>query len=149
MVRDPVCAMTVDPQAGKPTLEHDGRVFYFCSPRCRDTFEAAPKDWIEAMDPVCGMSVERATAQHVVKHADQRFYFCSARCQEKFEGDPTRYLDGKPAPEPMPKGAKYTCPMHPEIVRDEPGDCPKCGMALEPMGVPAGDDGPNPARLIQ
>ena len=39
---------------------------------------------------------------------------------------------------------KYTCPMHPEIVRDEPGDCPKCGMALEPMGVPATDDGPNP-----
>jgi len=28
---------------------------------------------------------------------------------------------------------KYTCPMHPEIVRDEPGSCPKCGMALEPV----------------
>ncbi len=143
-VRDPVCAMTVDPQAGKPTLEHNGCVFHFCGPRCRDTFEAAPEDYIEATDPVCGMSVERATAQHVVKHADQRFYFCSARCQEKFEGDPTRYLDGKPAPELMPKGTKYTCPMHPEIVRDEPSDCPICGMALEPMGIPADDEGPNP-----
>lgn len=43
--------------------------------------------------------------------------------------------------------AKYTCPMHPEIVRDEPGDCPKCGMALEPMGVPATDDEPNPELI--
>ncbi len=86
--------MTVDPQAGKPTLELNGRVFYFCSPRCRDTFEAAPEGYIEATDPVCGISVERATAQHVVKYADQRFYFCSASCQEKFEGDPSRHLDG-------------------------------------------------------
>ena len=144
LVRDPVCAMTVDSQAGKPTHEHDGRVFHFCGPRCRDTFEAAPEEYIEATDPVCGMSVERATTPHVVKHADQRFYFCSASCQEKFEGNPIRYLDGKPAPVPMPKGTKYTCPMHPEIVRDEPSDCPKCGMALEPMGVPAADEGPNP-----
>jgi Cu+-exporting ATPase len=34
--------------------------------------------------------------------------------------------------------------MHPEIVRDAPGDCPKCGMALEPIGVPSADEGPNP-----
>ncbi|HET9869658.1 MAG TPA: heavy metal translocating P-type ATPase, partial [bacterium] len=31
----------------------------------------------------------------------------------------------------------YTCPMHPEVVRDRPGDCPKCGMHLEPLSVPA------------
>ncbi|MGB6220051.1 MAG: copper-translocating P-type ATPase [Haloferula sp.] len=35
----------------------------------------------------------------------------------------------------------YTCPMHPEIEQDHPGDCPICGMALEPKGVPAADDG--------
>jgi len=34
-------------------------------------------------------------------------------------------------------GTQYTCPMHPEIVRDEPGECPKCGMALEPVTVSA------------
>ena len=44
----------------------------------------------------------------------------------------------------MPKGTQYTCPMHPEIVRDKPGSCPICGMALEPMGVPTGDEGPEP-----
>ncbi|WP_292477185.1 heavy metal-binding domain-containing protein, partial [Mesorhizobium sp.] len=48
------------------------------------------------------------------------------------------------AVDPMPKGTQYTCPMHPEIIRDRPGSCPICGMALEPMGVPSGDEGPNP-----
>src|SRR5690606_9639735 len=67
----------------------------------------------------------------------------SERCQYKFEADPQAYLEGKAA-EPMPKGTKYTCPMHPEIVQDGPGICPKCGMALEPMGVPTGEEGPNP-----
>ena len=98
-------------------------------------------------DVVCGMRIERATAQHVVQHENQSFFFCSAKCQGKFEGDPALYRDGKPAPEPMPKGTQYTCPMHPEIVCDEPGDCSKCGMALEPMGVPAADDGPNPELI--
>lgn len=37
------------------------------------------------------------------------------------------------------EGSLYTCPMHPEILRDKPGDCPKCGMALEPL-IPTDDD---------
>jgi len=45
-------------------------------------------------------------------------------------------------PADVPAGARWTCPMHPEIVRDGPGDCPICGMALEPM-VPTLDEGPN------
>ena len=44
----------------------------------------------------------------------------------------------------MPAGTIYTCPMHPEIEQVGPGDCPLCGMALEPKGVPTGDEGPNP-----
>ncbi len=35
---------------------------------------------------------------------------------------------------------EYTCPMHPEIIRSEPGDCPICGMALEPVTVAAEED---------
>ncbi|WP_193368701.1 heavy metal translocating P-type ATPase [Pelagibius marinus] len=144
VVRDPVCAMTVDPAAGKPTYEHDGHLYHFCAGGCRDKFAAAPEDYITAEDLVCGMSVDRASARHVAKHAGQRFYFCSARCQEKFESGPETYLAGRPAPEPMPAGTQYTCPMHPEIVQDGPGDCPLCGMALEPMGIPTGEEGPNP-----
>lgn len=144
VVRDPVCAMTVDPDADKPTYEHDGHVYRFCCAGCRDKFAASPEDYLEAEDPVCGMTVARASARHVARHAGQRFYFCAARCQEKFEADPAVYLEGLPEPEPVPEGTLYTCPMCPEIVREGPSDCPKCGMALEPMGVPTGDQGPNP-----
>jgi len=43
------------------------------------------------------------------------------------------------ARQPAAAGAQYTCPMHLEIVQDGPGDCPICGMALEPMTVTAGE----------
>ncbi|MEQ8824243.1 MAG: heavy metal translocating P-type ATPase [Filomicrobium sp.] len=98
----------------------------------------------KATDPVCGMRVNVATAEHVMHHNGHDIYFCSTRCKEKFEADPETYADGPPAPEPMPAGTQYTCPMHPEIVQEGPGTCPICGMALEPMGVPTGAEGPNP-----
>lgn len=103
----------------------------------------SPEQTDVVRDPVCGMSVDRATAQHTVDHKDQKYYLCSTRCKEKFEQDPDRYLDGAASADPVPEGTKYTCPMHPEIIRDEPGDCPVCGMSLEPMGVPSADEGPN------
>jgi Cu+-exporting ATPase len=136
--------MTVDPAAGKPAAEHDGHFYHFCSPGCRTKFVAEPEKFLTATDPVCGMSVDRATARHFARHEGQGFYFCSAACQAKFEAEPQKYLGDRPAPKPMPRGTQYTCPMHPEIIRDKPGSCPKCGMALEPMGVPTGDEGPNP-----
>lgn len=145
--RDPVCGMLVDPQAGKPSVVHQGHTYHFCSDSCRSRFEAAPDDYLTAEDPVCGMSVDRATARHFVRHEGKGEYFCSERCREKFEADPESYLGERPAPEPMPEGTQYTCPMHPEIVRDAPDSCPICGMALEPMGVPTGEEGPNPELI--
>ncbi|MEE8455826.1 MAG: HAD-IC family P-type ATPase, partial [Limibaculum sp.] len=144
VTRDPVCGMTVDPDAGKPTHEHEGHLYHFCCNGCREKFTARPVDYIEAEDPVCGMKVTRATARHMAKHAGQRFYFCSGGCLEKFEAEPDKYLEGRPAPEAMPEGTVYTCPMHPEVETIGPSDCPICGMALEPKGVPTGDEGPNP-----
>ncbi|RUW70421.1 heavy metal translocating P-type ATPase, partial [Mesorhizobium sp. M4B.F.Ca.ET.049.02.1.2] len=144
VVRDPVCGMTVDPAAGKPTAEHGGHIRHFCSEGCRAKFVAEPEKYLTATDPVCGMSVDRASARHFVRHEGQGFYFCSAGCKGKFEAAPAHYLGDRPAPQPMPKGTQYTCPMHPEIIRDKPGACPICGMALEPMGVPTGEEGPNP-----
>ena len=143
VTRDPVCGMHVDPGAGKPTAEHGGHVYHFCSQSCRDKFVAEPDAYLTATDPVCGMSVDRSTAENMAKHQGERFYFCSSRCKEKFEAEPEAFLGDRPAPEPMPEGTQYTCPMHPEIVQDHPGDCPKCGMALEPM-TPSADAGPNP-----
>ncbi len=148
VIRDPVCGMTVDPNAGKPSLDYQGRTFHFCCNGCRTKFEAASETYLTARDPVCGMSVDRATAHHFLKHEGEKFYFCSSGCKGKFEADPAAYLDGnRPASKPMPKGTLYTCPMHPEVVSDHPGDCPKCGMALEPMGIPAADEGPNPELI--
>ncbi|CAN7463542.1 heavy metal translocating P-type ATPase [Rhizobium rhizogenes] len=145
VIRDPICGMIVDPKAGKPSLDYNGRTFHFCCDGCRKKFEAAPENYLAAKDPVCGMDVDRASARHFLKHEGEKFYFCSAGCKAKFEADPTAYRDGnRPAPKPIPKGTLYTCPMHPEVISDHPGDCPKCGMALEPMGIPATDEGPNP-----
>ncbi len=98
-------------------------------------------------DPVCGMTVTAQSAHHV-EHASHPYYFCSAKCQAKFNADPQKYVSGvrdsaPTAPVPAQAGTIYTCPMHPEIRQDHPGDCPKCGMSLEPM-MPVLDDDKNP-----
>ncbi|MGO1500394.1 MAG: heavy metal translocating P-type ATPase [Marinobacter sp.] len=96
-----------------------------------------------AKDPVCGMSVDPHTAEHRSKHAGKTHYFCSARCQSKFDESPEKYLgDGQKPAEPVAPGTMYTCPMHPEIRQQGPGDCPICGMGLEPEEVSL-DDGPS------
>ena len=51
------------------------------------------------------MNVDRASAEYMATHDGRRFYFCSARCRERFEAEPEKYLEGVPAPEPMPEGA--------------------------------------------
>ena len=99
------------------------------------------------IDPVCGMSVA-LDAPHHAMHEGNDYRFCSAGCRSKFVADPARYLRPKvDAPPAAPvSGAQYTCPMHPEIVRDAPGSCPICGMALEPM-MPSLDDAENPELI--
>lgn len=102
----------------------------------------------EHVDPVCGMTVEPESAAADLVHEGKKYYFCAVRCKEKFQADPHKYLHSPehsknhPA-EPVAKGTKYICPMHPEIESDKPDSCPKCGMALEPM-MPTLDDGENP-----
>src|SRR5690606_41805902 len=85
VVRDPVCGMTVDPEAGKPSAMHEGRLVYFCCEACRKKFEAAPEDYLTATDPVCGMNVDRASARHFLRHQGEKHYFCSEGCLKKFE----------------------------------------------------------------
>ncbi|MBT5667202.1 MAG: heavy metal translocating P-type ATPase [Rhodospirillaceae bacterium] len=100
-------------------------------------------------DPVCGMNVPLNAGKPEFEHEGETYHFCSQGCHDKFAADPGHFISGthKKQSAPPAQGAKYTCPMHPEIVRDAPGDCPKCGMALEPMGVPAADEGPNPELI--
>ena len=99
-------------------------------------------------DPVCGMNVSE-TSKFSTTNDKKEYYFCSKNCLDKFERNPSQYLNEEKNHEHLEhnhleephthkiikQNTKYTCPMHPEIIRDNPGDCPKCGMALEPMGV--------------
>jgi len=95
-------------------------------------------------DVVCGMQVDPATTAHHARHEGQEHYFCSEGCRRRFQADPARYLHpAQHAAAPVPDGARYTCPMDPQIVQDGPGTCPICGMALEPM-MPRLEDGENP-----
>ena len=95
------------------------------------------------IDPVCGMTVKPDSPHHAV-HAGREYRFCCAGCRGKFVADPARWLEPRdPEPATALPGATYTCPMHPEIIRDHPSSCPLCGMALEPV-MPALDEGENP-----
>ncbi len=96
-------------------------------------------------DPVCGMNVDFGSAKHSAGYGGHTYYFCSPGCKTKFVADPASYVAAKPKPlAPAPEGAIYTCPMHPEIRQTGPGNCPLCGMALEP-DLASADSGPNPA----
>jgi Cu+-exporting ATPase len=108
------------------------------------------------LDPVCGMEISRADAVGSYVHEGKEYFFCNPSCLENFRADPNQYLSPSPAdaasaeaaggsarflaPLGMTspdKGAIYTCPMDPEVRKQRPGACPKCGMALEPLTTAA------------
>src|SRR5262249_55139185 len=99
------------------------------------------------IDPVCGMTVEPDEAAGSTTYRGTTYYFCAVSCLERFQADPESFLrppEYRSAEAPPPGATvEYTCPMHPEIVRNQPGGCPICGMALEPRTVTL-DEGPNP-----
>ncbi len=101
-----------------------------------------------ARDPVCGMLVDPAAGKPSLAHGGVLYHFCSAGCRAKFAAQPERYLEPQAAAAaPAPAGTRYTCPMHPDVVRDRPGSCPICGMALEPMDPRSAAEGPNPELI--
>ena len=96
-------------------------------------------------DPVCGMSVRPNAAVDSVSYGGRTYIFCSANCMHKFQANPDNYATSshQQPTRASPADTVYVCPMHPEIVRDEPGNCPICGMALQPRTVTA-EEAPNP-----
>ncbi len=107
------------------------------------------------IDPVCGMKVTPGREAASITHDGTTILFCSTHCAAKFRADPARYANGPaggaasccshggagaPPPTAARPDAVYTCPMHPEVRQIGPGDCPKCGMALEPLDATAEPD---------
>ncbi len=121
---------------------------------------SAVDDATRMEDPVCGMQVDPARAAGgTLVHAGRSYAFCCSGCRERFLADPGVYAryardDGgdregereRPVRAPAARAAQYVCPMHPEIVASEPGDCPICGMALEPSAVSLDDGEETPER---
>ncbi len=93
-------------------------------------------------DPVCGMSVIPGSAGASFEHLGIVYRFCCDGCRTKFAADPKAYLSSRSGPvaPAAPAGARYTCPMHPNVITTEWGSCPFCGMALEPMEVDASEE---------
>lgn len=112
---DPVCGMIVTPGSEAERFEHDGTEYLFCSSQCADRFKASPERFVSNRDPGGQETASHSCCSH--KHAD----------------DAAQRHDG-------PKDVIYTCPMHPEVRQIGPGDCPKCGMALEPLDATAQQD---------
>ncbi|WP_408888079.1 heavy metal translocating P-type ATPase [Myxococcus faecalis] len=136
---DPVCGMKVDPSAPKGgSLEHEGRTFHFCNPKCRERFAADPARYLapppESPEPpppaapgtmyVCPMDPE----------VRQDHPGACPKCGMALEPETLSVPETR---------VEYVCPMHPEVVREGPGSCPLCGMALEPRTV-LPEDTPDP-----
>ncbi len=85
-------------------------------------------------DPVCGMDVDPKDSESL-SYGGKKHYFCSSRCLAKFKADPKKYLTSKAEVSAEAKNDIYTCPMHPQIRQAGPGNCPICGMTLEPVNV--------------
>lgn len=103
-----------------------------------------------AKDPVCGMDVNIAQSKFSTHHEGGTFYFCSARCKGKFDANPAAYHKLSPKPvTPANLNVEYTCPMHPEVRQFGPGNCPKCGMSLEPVSATLQEDDDSEFRSMR
>jgi Cu+-exporting ATPase len=125
MQKDPVCGMTVDPARAKATYEHAGKTYYFCCRGCQEKFSSDPVRYVKSRMLV---GIAPATS-HTIQVAPA-----------PVPPAPPQLTSIAPAPPPAsPRKAanEYTCPMDPEVLQQGPGDCPKCGMALEPVVAPA------------
>lgn len=157
----PVCGMTMPPDS-ENAIEHNEQQYLFCSSACLRRFLVEPEQYTrlgntwnaeliqanpglsigqaqrQSIDPVCGMQVEHDSAAAVFEWQTKLYYFCCQSCQRKFISNPSEFLNARVTQESHHEAnggsgnTSYICPMHPEVTAAEPGDCPACGMPLEP-----------------
>lgn len=127
---DLVCGMTV-----RTTTQHrytyQHKEYYFCSPGCKTKFAANPEKYLAVASPK--------------SHDSHKFHSSHESAPIAQPSCPHCAVPAKPvSAEIAAKAKEWTCPMHPEIIRNAPGTCPICGMALEPMTFEAGEEEENP-----
>jgi len=122
MEKDPVCGMTVDPSRAKATLEHSGKTYYFCCAGCKEKFSAEPAKYLmpRTLVGIAPMSARPVQIAPAAAHGASQ---------------PVVQIAAAPHAVRKPASNEYTCPMDPDVRQLGPGDCPKCGMALEPVVV--------------
>jgi Cu+-exporting ATPase len=128
--RDPVCGMAVDPARAAVSYGHTGKTYYFCCRGCQEKFRAEPGKYLQSD----GLKIESApgpkTFVGIAPASSHSVQIAPALAR------PIHRQSVLPAAAPssttISKDAnEYTCPMDPEVHQQRPGDCPKCGMALE------------------
>ncbi|HEX8266267.1 MAG TPA: heavy metal translocating P-type ATPase [Pyrinomonadaceae bacterium] len=113
-VIDPVCGMKIVPEKAAGSYDYNGETYYFCSKSCLGKFQANPESFLKP----------KADAQ-------------AGSCCNHHGHKPATVTVEKPE---SSKNVEYTCPMHPEISQIGPGNCPICGMALEPKIISLDDE---------
>ena len=139
MERDPVCGMNVDPDKAAARVEHGGKTYYFCAPGCAKRFQQAPEKYLQPVNNLAASSglvdlhiASQSAAPATSRVSNQGKHSSVAPAAGGAHHQPG---SGTSSAGDRDKEARYTCPMHPEIVQNGPGFCPICGMALEPMDV--------------
>ena len=141
MERDPVCGMTVDPDKAAAKVEHAGKAYYFCAPGCAKRFQQAPEKYLQpakTQTAPSGLVNLHSTSRSAATAAAPATKDAKQAERKTFLAPAVGQVERKPTSEKPAAGdrqARYTCPMHPEIIQIGPGTCPICGMALEPMDV--------------
>ena len=135
-LKDPVCSMTVT-RSSKHHEVFRGQNYYFCSGNCQSKFRAHPEQYVDVTErPGSGLEHEDQVA---TRSTEAHHHAC---CQHHAKPNPQAVVTDAEETGAV-AGAVYTCPMHPEIRQDHLGNCPKCGMTLEPV-IPELEDDENP-----
>jgi Cu+-exporting ATPase len=125
--------MTVD-EATALHAERDGQSHYFCSEHCRAKFLAQAAPTKADSDCCGGKSDQHNHAEHEHHHGANDHSCCGGKTKTDAHShahhDHSQHDHGDADVKPS-SAAKYYCPMCPGVGSDKPGDCPKCGMALE------------------
>ena len=135
--RDPVCGMQVSAERNGGSFRHAGEVYFFCCRQCLEKFRAQPEAYLgaKAVQPqaaggLVGIALTPTAPQKLQTIASGAAVAAADSEKER------KNVGRMPA---LRAAAKYTCPMHPEVVEARDVPCPKCGMALEPL-IPTAEE---------